>query len=71
MGLDVDQATRVPRALSNRYGLTCLTRGGAGLSFGPDGGWSVPGLPISPVDTTAAGDAFVGNLAAARTMVIH
>jgi len=67
VGLDVDQATRVPRALSNRYGLTCiLTLGGAGLlSFGPDGGWSVPGLPISPVDTTAAGDAFVGNLAAA------
>lgn len=67
VGLDVNQPTRLPRALANRYGLTCImTLGGAGLlSFGPDGGWSVPGLPVSPVDTTAAGDAFVGNLAAA------
>lgn len=67
VGLDVDQATRVPRALSTRYDLTCiLTLGGAGLlCFGPEGGWSVPGMPISPVDTSAAGDAFVGNLAAA------
>ncbi|MEQ8441540.1 MAG: ribokinase [Alphaproteobacteria bacterium] len=67
VGLDVDRVTRVPRALASRYGLTCIqTLGGAGLlCFGPDGGWSVPGLPISPVDTTAAGDAFVGNLAAA------
>ncbi len=65
VGLNVEQATRVPRALFTRYGLTCiLTLGGAGLlCFGPEGGWSVPGLPISPVDTTAAGDAFVGNLA--------
>ena len=67
VGLDVEQATRVPRALASRNGLTCiLTLGGAGLlCFGPEGGWSVPGLPISPVDTTAAGDAFVGNLAVA------
>lgn len=67
VGLDVDPASRLPRALCGRYGLTCiLTLGGAGLlCFGPDGGWSVPALPISPVDTTAAGDAFVGNLAAA------
>lgn len=70
VGLDVEQTTRVPRALAARYGLTCvLTLGGAGLlCFGPDGGWSVPGLPISPIDTTAAGDAFVGNLAAALDM---
>ena len=67
VGLDVDQPTRLPRALASRYGLTCiLTLGGAGLlSFGPDGGWSVPGLPVSPTDTTAAGDALCGNLAAA------
>lgn len=67
VGLEIDQPTRVPRLLHSRYGLTCiLTLGGAGLlAFGPDGGWSVPGLPLSPVDTTAAGDAFAGALAAA------
>ena len=67
VGLDVEQATRVPRALASRYGLTCiLTLGGAGLlCFSPDGGWSVPSMPISAVDTTAAGDALVGNFAAA------
>jgi ribokinase len=67
VGLEVDQPTRVPRALHARYGLTCiLTLGGAGLlCFSSEGGWSVPSLPVSPVDTTAAGDTFVGNLAAA------
>ncbi|HAE01983.1 MAG TPA: ribokinase, partial [Rhodospirillaceae bacterium] len=31
VGLGVEQATRVPRALASRYGLTCiLTLGGAG-----------------------------------------
>ena len=67
LGLDTDQPTRVPRLLAQRYGLTCIvTLGGAGaLAFGPDGGYSIPALPIAPVDTTAAGDAFCGGLAAA------
>jgi len=67
LGLDSDQPTRVPRLLAQRYGLNCIvTLGGAGaLAFGPDGGYSIPALPIAPVDTTAAGDAFCGVLAAA------
>jgi ribokinase len=67
LGLDADQPTRVPRLLAQRYGLTCIvTLGGAGaLAFGPDGGYSIPALPIAPIDTTAAGDAFCGGLAAA------
>lgn len=67
LGLDADQATRVPRLLAQRYGLTCIvTLGGAGaLAFGPEGGYSIPALPIAPVDTTAAGDAFCGGLTAA------
>lgn len=67
VGLDVAQPTRVPRKLAERYGLTCIvTLGGAGaLAFTPEGGYSVPAMPIAPIDTTAAGDAFCGGLAAA------
>lgn len=67
VGIEDGAPSRIPRALAQRYALTCiLTLGGAGLlSFGPDGGWSVPGLPISPVDTAGAGDMFVGALAGA------
>lgn len=67
VGLDAGQPTRLPRLLADRYALTCIaTLGGAGaLSFGPAGGFSVPALPIAPIDTTAAGDAFCGGLIAA------
>lgn len=67
VGLDAGQPTRLPRLLADRYALTCIaTLGGAGaLCFGPDGGFSVPALPVAPVDTTAAGDAFCGGLIAA------
>lgn len=67
LGLDAGQPTRVPRLLADRYGLTCIvTLGGAGaIAFGPDGGFSIPAMPIAPVDTTAAGDAFCGGLVAA------
>ncbi|MCR9218835.1 MAG: ribokinase [Alphaproteobacteria bacterium] len=67
VGIDATPASRAPRLLAQRYALTCIvTLGGAGLiSFGPDGGWAAPGLPISPVDTTGAGDVFVGSLGAA------
>jgi ribokinase len=66
LGLEEDQPTRVPRLLAQRYGLNCIvTLGGAGaLAFGPDSGYSIPALPIAPLDTTAAGDAFCGGLVA-------
>jgi len=62
-----DTPTQIPRALAGRYDLTCImTLGGAGLlCFGPEGGLSVPAMPIAPVDTTSAGDSFVGGFAAA------
>ncbi len=49
-----------------RQGLV-ITRGGAGaVAHLPNGGViNVPALPIAPVDTTGAGDTFVGVLAAA------
>lgn len=55
------------RALAARHGFTCIvTLGGDGVAaFAPDGAWSVGALPITPVDTTGAGDGFVGTLAAA------
>ena len=46
---------------------TCVvTLGGRGaLAIGPSGGWRVEALAVEAVDTTGAGDAFTGVLAAA------
>jgi ribokinase len=53
--------------LAQRHRLTCVVTLGAqgALAFGPEGGQRVAALPVEPVDTTGAGDAFVGVLAAA------
>jgi ribokinase len=55
------------RELAGRHGLTCVvTLGGSGaLAIGPGEALRIGALPIMPVDTTGAGDAFVGVLAAA------
>ena len=46
-------------------GIVTLGAGGAAV-FTPDGAaWRLPALPLHPVDTTGAGDTFVGVLAAA------
>ena len=64
------QGTGGPEAaamsLAETFGVTCaVTLGGEGArAFGPEGAWSVDALRITPVDTTGAGDAFVGVLAA-------
>ena len=43
-----------------------LTRGPLGvLAFGPKGAFCVPGWPVAALDTTGAGDCFVGALSAA------
>ena len=56
----------VARGLATSYGLTCVvTLGGAGcIAVTAAEGWRVPALPVRPVDTTGAGDTFVGTLAA-------
>jgi ribokinase len=55
------------RDLARRHDLVCvITLGAEGaIAMGSDGGHRVKALPIEAVDTTGAGDAFVGVLAAA------
>ena len=54
-------------ALHAALGMTVVrTLGGAGVEWaGPGGGGRLAALPVRPVDSTAAGDCFVGVLAAA------
>jgi len=54
------------RDLATRHGLTCIVTLGAegALALGPAGGYRVPALAVEAIDTTGAGDAFAGVLAA-------
>jgi ribokinase len=60
-------AEALARALATRHDLTCVVTLGAegAIALSPGGGFRIGPLPIEPVDTTGAGDAFVGVLAAA------
>ena len=66
-GLDGDDPIEVGRRLRDTYGLTAVaTLGPAGAAaFAPGESWSVPALPVTPVDTTGAGDSFIGSLVVA------
>jgi ribokinase len=65
-GLAASTPKDLPRLLAERHDLTCaLTLGAEGVVLhGPEGGFVVPALPLSPVDTTGAGDTFTGVMAA-------
>ena len=65
-GVSGQPAEKVAESLATGYGLTCVvTLGGAGcIAVTAAQRWRVPVLPIRPVDTTGAGDTFVGVLTA-------
>ncbi|MDH3703955.1 MAG: ribokinase [Alphaproteobacteria bacterium] len=67
IGFAAQDSSSLPTALSETFGLTCvMTLGGEGAAaVGPGLALSVPTLPVSVIDTTGAGDAFAGVLAAA------
>jgi len=57
-----------PAAVAQRHGITLVvTRGEDGaIAYRPEGGsLAVPALPVTAIDTTGAGDCFVGVLAVA------
>ena len=66
VGLAATRPAEIVSGLTKRYGFSCIMTLGAegAICFGPDGGFQVPALPVSPVDTTGAGDAFAGVLCA-------
>ena len=66
-GLAAEEPAVVARRLAKALGLTCIiTLGGAGaVAADARHAWAIDALPVSAVDTTGAGDAFVGSLAAA------
>jgi ribokinase len=67
LGLGRLEARAAASAIAGAADITCIvTLGAAGaLAFEPKAVWQVKAMEISPIDTTAAGDAFVGAFAAA------
>lgn len=66
LGFDVISPTIAARRIAAKYGLTTIVTLGAEGAFACSSleSWTVPAMPIKAVDTTAAGDAFVGVFAA-------
>jgi ribokinase len=67
LSLSISNARSAGRAVAAALRTTVIvTLGGAGaVAFAGADAWTVGALPVKPVDTTAAGDAFVGAFAAA------
>jgi ribokinase len=67
LGLGALPPRQAARVIARAADITVIaTLGSAGaVAYGPEGDWEIGVLPIVPVDSTAAGDAFVGAFAAA------
>ena len=67
LGLGRLEARAAAAAIAGAADITCIVTLGAdgALAFEPKAAWQVKAMEISPIDTTAAGDAFVGAFAAA------
>jgi ribokinase len=67
LGLDPGDPRTAGSSLAEAAGITVIvTLGPEGaVAFAGENAWEIGALPIKPVDTTAAGDGFVGALAAA------
>lgn len=65
-GLPGGDPAALAQSLARRHRLACIVTLGAGgaIAVTPEGGWRVGALPVEPLDTTGAGDAFTGVLAA-------
>ncbi len=66
LGFDVISPTIAARRIASKYGVTTIVTLGAEGAFACNAleSWSVPAMSIKAIDTTAAGDAFVGVFAA-------
>lgn len=67
LGLGALGPKAAARAISRAADVAVIvTLGGEGaVAYSPDGDYAIGALPVTPVDTVAAGDAFVGAFAAA------
>jgi ribokinase len=67
LGLAEAAPATVARRLARVHGLTCIVTLGRDGAIAADAvrAWAVDALAVTAIDTTGAGDAFVGNLAAA------
>jgi ribokinase len=65
-GLNASGPIEEARALAGAFAMGCVVTMGSGGAYAslPGGEWQVDALPVEPVDTTGAGDAFVGVFAA-------
>lgn len=66
LGFDVISPSVLARRVAANFGITCVvTLGKEGaMACAPEGTWEVGAMAIEAIDTTAAGDAFVGVFAA-------